>query len=219
MRLYTADELPGKIFIKSGVGTLDEAYPGLPVPGAVEVFGPPGSGKTLLALLYRPDIIVDVERSLSGNWVKVWSPTSKIAQTNDWEEVRAILEEFADSVRLIAIDSIAALDFGDDRPGSMSRLLGGWIVKNVPKLRGTCILLNNHVRVEWGTLKLSSPGGYGIKHAVDLRLRVRKGDLKSERWHEAIVEVVKSRICPTGGRASVFFNLQTGEVSREVMKE
>ena len=214
MRIYTASELPDKGTIPSGVETLDSAFPGLPLPGVVEVFGPPGSGKSLLALLYKPEVYVDVEGSLGGTWLSTWSPNTQVVRLVDWEDLKKLLEACVNKYRLIVVDSIAALDFDDSRPGALSRHLGAWVVHSAPRLQSTCLMLLNHVRVEWGPYpSLSSPGGFGLKHAADLRLKVRRGELKSVVWHEIVVEVVKSKICPSGRKASVFLNLKTGEVS------
>jgi len=222
LRVYTAQELPDKMLITSGVSNLDSAIVGLPVPGVVELFGPPGSGKSLLSMLFKPELYVDVEGALQGSWLRLWSPSTRVVKAMDWNDVRDFLEESLDRARIIVVDSIASIGFDDDRPGALARHVGSWVVKKAPRIKETCLVLLNHVRVEFGPYpSLSSPGGWGLKHACDLRLKVRRGELKSLVWHESVVEVVKSKLGPSGKRASVFFNLKTGEVSetRPVLKK
>lgn len=216
LKVFDSDSLPDKELISTGLRSLDAAGVYLPVPGLVEIFGLPGSGKTLLSMLFKPEIFIDVENSLTGTWLRLWSPDTKVVKGYEWSEVKDFLERVVDKVRLVVVDSVASLDFEDERPGSMSRNLGGWVVKWAPRLTNTCIVLVNHVRFEFtGSYypAMSSPGGMGIKHAADLRLKVKKGDYKSRVWHESLVEVVKSKVGRSGGSGSVFFNLKTGEVS------
>lgn len=61
--IYEAEDLPGAMLLKSGVVTLDGFIGGLPVPGLVEILGLRGSGKTLLSLLWRPEVFTEVEGS------------------------------------------------------------------------------------------------------------------------------------------------------------
>lgn len=214
-KLFTSEELPDKAVVRSGVETLDSVIKGLPHPGVTEIFGPPGAGKSLLSLLFKPSIYVDVEGAMQGSWLSLWSPSTYVCRINKWEDLSDFLDEvcYKPQYPVVVVDSIAAVSFDDERPGALSRHLGGWVVKNAPVISCSLVLLN-HARLEWGPYpSISSPGGFGIKHASDLRLKVRKGDLKSTTWHEAIVEVVKSKIGPSSGRCSVFFNLTTGEVS------
>ncbi|MCL6649705.1 MAG: hypothetical protein K6U89_15395 [Chloroflexi bacterium] len=61
--IYEAEDLPGAMLLKSGVETLDGCIGGLPVPDLVEILGLPGSGKTPLPLLWRPEVFIGVEAS------------------------------------------------------------------------------------------------------------------------------------------------------------
>lgn len=209
-KVIRSTELPDKELILSGVESLDKAIVGLPVPGVVEIFGLPGSGKSLLSLLWKPGLYIDVEGSLQGSWLRAWSPDTMVIREHSWEEVKEALEDHIDKVKVIVVDSIASLAFEEDpRPGDLARTVGRWVVQTAPELKNTCLVLLNHVRAEFAPFPMiNSPGGWGIKHAATLRLKTKEEKTKFVEIHETIVEVVKSKIGPSGTRASVFFNLE-----------
>lgn len=209
-KVLSSGEVPNKEIVLSGVESLDKAIVGLPVPGFVEIFGLPGSGKSLLSLLWKPGLYIDVEGSLQGEWLKAWSPTTRVVRANSWDVVKEVLEDHIDITKIIVVDSLASIDLEEEeRPGDLARIVGRWVVKTTPTLKDTCLVFLNHIRAEFAPFPLiSSPGGWGIKHSATLRLKTKEEKTKVLEIHETIVEVVKSKIGPSGTRCSVFFNLE-----------
>jgi hypothetical protein len=208
-------EYPPLGFLTSSLQTLDTALRGgLPVPGIVEVFGPPAAGKSLFAMLFKPDLYIDAERSMESSWLTRWSPKSRLLREQAWEVVKeAVMVEAQKGSRLVIVDSLPALRFDDQRPGALARAVGDWCWDIMPYLQETCLMLLNQVRMEFNVHypMLTSPGGFNIKHACKLRVKLTRGQYHNERIQETKVQVVKCKYGLPEGQASIFFALdETG---------
>ena len=184
--------------LPTGFRALDDALGGggLPRGRIVEIFGPPDSGKTTLAL----QIVANVQRKgLNAAWVdaertfdpayavslRVAADRLPVMQPDSTENAMAMLHRLADSaaVDLLVVDSAAALvpsleleaGIGNQSPGLHARVLASGL-RTLVRLAAnsdTAVVFLNQTRVRKdrsGEETETSAGGSALKLYAGIRL-------------------------------------------------
>lgn len=187
--------------LNTGSLSLDIATGGGWVFGRIhEIFGPEGTGKTLLSLFAIAEAqkkgincaFIDMEQALDLTWAeKHGVNVSDLVHTQPDSAEKALnaMERLTSTGKfgVIVIDSVSALlpqaeidgEIGDQLPGLQARLLGAALRKISPVAAstGTVIIFINQIRMKigvmWGSPETTS-GGQGLKFYSSIRLDVRK---------------------------------------------
>lgn len=204
-------------YLSSGVEEVDKMLGGGFARGRItEAWGNPGVGKsyllsrTMAALTDKQKALyIDSEFSLYGprlEQVGVDMKKVDIVQDGRLEKVTEHVIEQVGKYDLIIIDSLAKFipmnvssqEVGENSIGLFARQVKHFEAKLKPKLARskTALVVINQARAGMGMYQPSKPqGGFAWEHAIDLRLKLSKGD-KYTGGHWVEVEVQKSRLTP-----------------------
>ncbi|NPA52295.1 MAG: recombinase RecA [Aquificae bacterium] len=204
--------------IATGVG-------GVPKGRVVEIYGPESSGKTTLTLHIIAQtqknggkaVFIDAEHAFDPKYAKAIGVNLDdliISQPDYGEQALEIAETLIRSgaVDVIIIDSVAALvpkaelegDFDDSNIGLHARLMSKAmrLLKGAVNKSNTSLILINQVREKVGVMfgnPETTTGGRAIKFFADMRMEVRKSDIKDagERVGSRVkVKIVKNKLAP-----------------------
>lgn len=184
----TADCIP------TGIGPLDDAMGGLPRGRVIELFGPPGTGKTTIALQAVAAVQrsggaaawIDAERSFDPSYAAQLGVTTEglpVAQPESAEQAFEIARQLALSraVDLLVVDSAAALvpevelqtGIGESSRGIHTRALASGLRRLAAALRtgGAAALFLNQTRASEHAE--TSAGGAPLKLFAFARISLR----------------------------------------------
>jgi recombination protein RecA len=203
---------------------------GLPPGRIIEVFGNESGGKTTVTLkmiaecqkffksYFETDAgcaFIDVENAFDPAWAElngVDLDELLISQPDSAEQALNVVEALilTDKIKLIAVDSVAALvpqteldgEMGDQTVGLQARLMG----KALRKLTGIAsahectVVFINQIREKiggYGNPETTS-GGRALRFYASVRIQVRKGEpitqSKEQIGHEVNVRIVKNKV-------------------------
>lgn len=187
--------------IPTGCLSLDLATGGGWAQGRIhEVYGPEGTGKTMLTLfaiaqaqkLGLNAAFIDMEHALDPEWAQklgVNTDDMVFTQPDSGEQALNTVLQLAESGKfgLIVVDSVAALvpqseldgDIGDQSMGVQARMMGQALRKIAPAAAksGTVVIFINQLRMKLGVMfgnPETTPGGNALKFYASLRLEVRR---------------------------------------------
>lgn len=171
-------------------------------------------------------VLFDLEMSFDENWGRTLGLDTQNnfylvrPESQSAEELLDLLVQMVacGEVGLIVLDSIPSLipqaiineSLEKKEYGGISKILTAFFRKVTPFLNTTTtsLLLINQVRDSMNPYKLyETPGGRALKHACDVRMMFRKGDLYNEKFevikksseraygNEVIVRIEKNKIC------------------------
>lgn len=180
--LFRLGSLPSpEPMVSSGIFALDEALGGgFGRSCFVEMYGPPGGGKTALALKLAAEVqklgetvaFIDLEHAFNRNLADncgVKTEELLISQPNSGEQALQMVEDLIQSETLkpglIIIDSVGGLvtqaelngDFGDALIGAKARLISQGVAKLTALLNET----NSSVIILWINQLRDKIGGFG----------------------------------------------------------
>lgn len=222
-----ADQDNGQVeAIPTGSAVLDEALGvgGVPRGLVTEIYGPPGAGKTSLALSIAAQAqkaggtvaFIDTEHALVWEYalqLGIVPERFLIGQPNSAEEALEICLGLvqSDRVAVVVIDSIAGLvpraeiqgEVGDSHPGLLASIMGRGLRKLAGPLKdtGTALVVTNQFRYKIGTMfgnPETTTGGNALKYTASVRLDIRT--VQTIKFHGEVmgnmlrVIVKKSRV-------------------------
>jgi len=185
---FTPSEIPPTVFYPCGIGAVDEFLGGgLPAGRIIELYGPEAIGKTTLALQFKPEVFVDVERTAESRWFDKFSPETEVicqkkgermASEDVWDVLAAAAQA---NVRLVVVDSLGAMVSKSqlaDREGyaPLARDVSRNLRRLIPMLDKTTILFINQVRMVVGSSipnLMTSPGGKFFLHVCTQRVEMK----------------------------------------------
>ena len=213
--------------IPSGSITLDIAtgIGGIPRGRITEIYGPESSGKTTLTLHVIAEaqkkggkaVFIDAEHAFDPKYAKAIGVKLEdliISQPDYGEQALEIAETLIRSgvIDVVVIDSVAALvpraelegDIEDFNVGLHARLMSKAmrLLKGVVNKSNTALILINQIREKVGIMfgnPETTTGGRAIKFFADMRLEVRKKDIKDageKVGNRVKVKVVKNKLAP-----------------------
>jgi recombination protein RecA len=209
--------------IPSGSIAVDAALGigGLPRGRMVELFGPPGVGKSTLALQViaaaqgegQTAALVDVECTFDAGYAArlgVDVDRLVLLRADDGEQALRMVERLVASqgVDLVVVDSVAALAPAEELSGSMmegpsfahSEMIANGLrrIARVMAQSPACLLLLNQLRAYHGFgYTETSTGGWGLKLHAAVRADMREVGQRREVRRVAI-KVVKNQLAAPG---------------------
>ena len=173
-----------------------------------QVYGPPGSGKTNIALqacvncirLGKKVVFIDTEGSfnikrveqIAGNDFKKVIENTYLFEPNSFKEQMEIIEQLIDSidknVGLVVVDSMVyyyRLEFDRENPYDGSRMLGLQLSKllEIARKRKVAVLVTNQVYTNIDNGHMEPVGGDVMKYASKIILKL---DNNGERTAELV---------------------------------
>ncbi len=217
----TVDTIPSgsiSLDIATGIG-------GIPRGRITEIYGPESSGKTTLTLHIIAEaqkrggkaVFIDAEHAFDPKYAKAIGVKLEdliISQPDYGEQALEIAETLIRSgvIDVVVIDSVAALvpkaelegDLEDFNVGLHARLMSKAmrVLKGVVNKSNTALILINQIREKVGVMfgnPETTTGGRAIKFFADMRLEVRKKDIKDageKVGNRVKVKVVKNKLAP-----------------------
>lgn len=188
VEFFEPSELPPVDWLPSGISPVDSLLGGgLPVGRVIEFYGPDGIGKTTLALHFKPEIYIDVERTAEKRWFEMFSPRTEIVRPKSgermvsevvWDTIEAAA---ASKIRLVAVDSLGAMvSTAEMEEKGGQAVLARDVSKNlrriIPLLDPTTLLVINQARSIMGSQvpgAFNSPGGRFFYHVCSQRMEMR----------------------------------------------
>lgn len=212
--------------ISSGSPYLDWCIGGgWPLGRSIELYGPPSSGKSLIALRTIAEaqkkglkcVYLDAENAFDPNFAKhVGIDVDKlvISQATAGEDTFDIIDMILDSqeASVIVVDSVASLIPQYEADESMEKQTIGLharlMSKAMRKVTGkaarskTLLIFINQIREKVGAYgnPQTTTGGNALKFYSSLRVEVRRGDLitqnKVPTGQQVKFKITKSKVCP-----------------------
>lgn len=186
--------------------------PGVPIGHIMEIYGPPGAGKTTMSnyvigeaqqALEKPGFVVDVESKYMLEYAESCGVDLReinVGYPRDGEEACEMVLDgvTSNAYSSVVLDSVGALVFKAELEGSMYDYNVGLQARKISQFirklallknnSDTVIILVNQVRAKLGVVfgnPENTPGGWCMEHLASVRLRIGKGS-KIENGGEQI---------------------------------